>query len=141
MGGIGKVFKKVTSIAGKVGGIAGKVANIAGKAVNFLQSPMTAITGGVKKLAGGLLDKLPFGIGKAIKPFAEKLIDSGASFLAKGPLAGLSIFGKALPTIQKIADFASTVKGVADKVGALGNQPAQQNFQELLAHLVGQKVQ
>ncbi|WP_223640289.1 hypothetical protein [Corallococcus sp. EGB] len=131
MGGIGKV---VSSVAKTVSNIAGGVANIAGKALNFVQNPMGAIAGGLKGIAGGLLDKLPFGLGNLAKPFVEKFIDSGASLLSKGPLAGLSQLTKFAPTVKTIGDIATTVKNGADKVGALASQPAQQNFQNLIAH-------
>lgn len=131
MGGIGKI---VSSIAKTVSSVAGGVANIAGKALNFVQNPVGALAGGLKGIAGGLLDKLPFGLGKLAKPFVDKFIDSGASLLSKGPLAGLSQLTKFAPTVKSIADIAGVVKQGADKVGALASAPAQQNVQNLFAH-------
>lgn len=137
---MGKIIKGVTNFAKKVGDIAGGVVNFANKAISFIQKPMDMITAPIKKLAGNVLDKLPFGVGKFIKPFADKLIDHGLSLLAGPVTGGMSIFAKALPTIQKVADFAEKVKGVADTVGALGNQPAQQNFQNIMAHAQAAQV-
>jgi hypothetical protein len=134
MGGIGKV---VGSIAKTVSSVAGGVANIAGKALSFVQNPMGAIAGGLKGLAGGLLDKLPFGLGNLAKPFVDKFIDSGASMLSQGPLAGLNKLTQFAPTVKSIADIATTVKNGADKVGALATQPAQQNFQNMMAYAQG----
>jgi hypothetical protein len=137
MGGIGKIVSKVASTVGK---IAGGVANIAGKALNFVQNPVGALAGGLKGIAGGLLDKLPFGLGKLAKPFVDKFIDSGASMLSKGPLAGLNKLTQFAPTVKTIGDIATTVKQGADKVGALASQPAQQNFQNLMAYGQAQLV-
>ncbi|AFE07858.1 hypothetical protein D7V80_40845 [Corallococcus sp. CA054B] len=131
MGGIGKI---VSSVAKTVSNIAGGVANIAGKALNFVQNPVGALAGGLKGIAGGLLDKLPFGLGNLAKPFVDKFIDSGASMLSQGPLAGLNKLTQFAPTVKSIADIATTVKQGADKVGALASQPAQQNFQNLMAY-------
>jgi hypothetical protein len=93
MGFLGGIGKAIGGIAKTVGGIAGKVADFGGKALSIIQKPMDALTAPIKNLAGGLLDKLPFGLGKIAKPFVDKLIDSGASFLAGGPLGGLGFLG------------------------------------------------
>lgn len=130
---IGNAFKSVGSIASKVGGIAGKVADIGGKILKVAQSPLSALTDPIKKLAGGFLDKLPFGLGNLVKPFAEKLIDSGASFLSKNVLGATGILGKATKTIGDVVKLAEGIKGVADKVGAFANPLAQGNFQQLIA--------
>jgi len=137
---MGGVVKGITNFAKKVGDIAGGVANIANKALSFIQKPLDVLTQPIKGMVGGLLDKLPFGLGNFIKPLAEKLIDGAAGFLAGGPLGGLGILGKAAKTIGDIAKIAETVKGVADKVGALGTPPAQQNFQNLMAWSQAQHV-
>jgi phage-related protein len=119
MGFLGGITKAIGGIAKTVGGIAGK---------------MDALTSPIKNLAGGLLDKLPFGLGKLVKPFADKLIDGAASFLAGGPLGGLGFLTKAAKTIQDITKIAETVKGVADKVGAFTNNPTGlSNFQNIIA--------
>ncbi|MBJ6760857.1 hypothetical protein JGU66_08785 [Myxococcaceae bacterium JPH2] len=130
---MGGITKAIGNIAKTVSKVAGGIANIAGKALSFIQSPLKMLTDPLKKLAGGVLDKLPFGIGKMIKPFADKFIDSGASMLLGGPLGGLASLAKFAPTVKSIGDIATGVKGVADKVGALSSQPAQQNFQQLMA--------
>ena len=142
MGFLGGIGKAIGGIAKTVGGIAGKVADFGGKALSIIQKPMDVLTAPVKKLAGGLLDKLPFGLGKIAKPFVEKLIDSGASFLAGGPLGGLGFLGKAAKTIQDVVKIAETVKGVADKVGAFTNNPlGQANFQNIIAHAQAALIQ
>ncbi|MBN1205731.1 MAG: hypothetical protein JXB05_12515 [Myxococcaceae bacterium] len=138
---MGKVVSGIGKFVGKVGDIAGKVANIGGKVLNVISKPLDTLTSPIKKLAGGLLDKLPFGLGKLVKPLAEKLIDSAAGFLAGGPLGGLGILGKAAKTIGDVVKIAETVKGVADKVGALTNPLAQGNFQQLMAAAQGALVE
>lgn len=138
LGSIGNIVKSVTSAASKIGDIAHKVADIGGKAVNILSKPEEFVSGFVKKAAGGLLDKLPFGLGKIAKPFADKLIDHGLSLLDKGPLGSVFEFAKKLaPKVGQLADFAETVKGLADKVGAFTNptvgQSVTQNLQEMFS--------
>jgi len=142
MGLLGGIGKFISGAAKTVGGIAGKVADIGGKALSIIQKPMEALTSPVKQLAGGLLDKLPFGLGKIAKPFVDKLIDGAASFLAGGPLGGLGFLGKAAKTIQDVVKIAETVKGVADKVGAFANNPlGQANFQNIMAYSHAQHIQ
>ena len=138
---MGGALKAVGKFVGKVGDIAGKVASIGGKVLSVIQKPLDLLTSPIKKLAGGLLDKLPFGLGKFLKPLAEKLIDGAAGFLAGGPLGGLGLLGKAAKTIGDVVKIAETVKGVADKVGALTNPLAQGNFQHLMAAAHGALVE
>jgi hypothetical protein len=76
-----------------------------------------------------------------LKPIAEKLVDSGLSFLDKNVLGGIStIAKKALPTVKKVAEFAETIKGVADKVGALSDPASKANFQNIAAFAHAQHI-
>lgn len=123
MGFIKGITNAISNAAKKVGEFAGKVADIAGKAVKILQSPQEALSGFVKKAAGGLLDKLPFNLGNMIKPFAEKAIDGALSLISKGNLGSIFEFAKKLaPKVNQLADFAETVKQTAEKVGAFANK-------------------
>jgi hypothetical protein len=131
------------SIGQAVGGIArtvSKVADVVGKVTNFLQKPLDQIMAPVKKLVGGALDKLPFGIGNFIKPFAEKFLDKALSFVAGGPLGGLGLLTKAMPTIKKLADLAETVGGFAKKVGDALPPQGGINLQNIFAHAHAQKL-
>jgi hypothetical protein len=133
LGGIGKA----------IGGIArtvGKVADVVGKVTNFLQKPLDQIMAPVKNLVGGALDKLPFGIGNFIKPFADKFLDKALSFVAGGPLGGLGLLTKAMPTIKKLADLAETVGGIAKKVGDALPPQGGINLQNIFAHAHAQKL-
>lgn len=135
---ISNVAKKVGDVAEKIGSFAGKVANIAGKAVNILQAPQQALSGFIKKAAGGLLDKLPFNLGNMIKPFAEKVIDGGLSLLSKGALGSVFTFAQKLaPTVSKLADFAEAVSSAAKKVDAFADgvtgESSLNNVRELFA--------
>jgi hypothetical protein len=125
-------------VASKVSDVAGKVANIAGKAVNILSNPEKAIGDFVKGAAGKFLDKLPFNLGNMIKPFAEKLIDNGLSFLSKGVVGSAFEFAKKLaPKVDQLADFAEAVKKGADKVDAFADgvagQASQSNVQNIFS--------
>jgi hypothetical protein len=138
---MGKVISGLGKLAGKVSEVAGKVIDFGGKALSIIQKPLDVLTSPIKKLAGGLLDKLPLGLGNFLKPVVEKLIDSAAGFLAGGPLGGVGILTKAAKTVGEIVKVAETVKGVADKVGALANPVAQGNFQQLVAAAHGGLVE
>jgi hypothetical protein len=131
LGGIGKALSGI----GKVAGVVGQVAGGIGKIANFLKNPLETLTGPIKNAVGGLLDKLPGGIGQMVKPFVDKFLDKGLSFLAKGPLGGLGFLAKAQPTIGKIADLAQQVGDIAGKVKAFAENPmGQLNFQNIIAH-------
>ncbi|MDC0712180.1 hypothetical protein POL68_27180 [Stigmatella sp. ncwal1] len=137
---VGKVAETVGNVAGKVADVAKGVVNIGSQVLNFASKGLGALTQPIKDLAGGFLDKLPFGLGKFLKPLAEGLIDNAASFLSGPVNAGVGLLSKALPTVSKIADFASTIKGVADQVGALANPLAQQNFANTIASSHAQHI-
>ena len=138
MGFIGKIGKALGGIAKTVSNIAGKVADVAGKAVKIMQAPEQALSGFIKKAAGGLLDKLPFNLGNMIKPFAEKVIDGAMSMLSKSNLGSLFEFAKKLaPKVGQLADFAEKVKQTADKVGTFTNpaigSSAMNNMREMFS--------
>lgn len=126
-----------------IGGIArtvSKVTDAVGKVTNFLKKPLDAIMAPVKKVVGNALDKLPFGIGNFIKPFADKFLDKAQAFVAGGPLGGLGVLAKAMPTITKIADLAETVGGIAKKLGDTFPPQGGVNLQHLFAHTHAQKL-
>ena len=130
----------ITKAIGKVANVVGKVADVVGKVTNFIQQPLSKLMEPVKKLVGGALDKLPFGIGNFIKPFANKFLDNALSFVAGGPLGGLGLLTKALPTIGKIADMAKTVGDIAHKVGSAVSPEGKVNLQNIFAHAQAQKL-
>jgi hypothetical protein len=126
-----------------IGGIArtvSKVTDIVGKVTSFLQKPLDQLMAPVKKLVGNVLDKLPFGIGNFIKPFAEKFLDNALSFVAGGPLGGLGLLTKAMPTIKKLGDLAETVGGIAKKVGDALPPQGGINLQNIFAHAHAHKL-
>lgn len=137
---ISKAAETVSNVAGKVADIAKGAVSIGEKVMDFLSKPMSELTKPIKDMVGGALSNLPFGLDKVLKPLAEKAIDGAASWLS-GPVNGLvDIVGKALPTVKKVADFAETIRGVSDRVGALSNPQAQSNFQNQMAHTHAQLV-
>jgi hypothetical protein len=138
MGLFKSIGKAIGGIAKTVSNIAGKVADVAGKAVKIMQAPEQALSGFIKKAAGGLLDKLPFNLGNMIKPFAEKVIDGAMSMLSKSNLGSLFEFAKKLaPKVGQLADFAEKVKQTADKVGTFTNpaigSSAMNNMREMFS--------
>jgi hypothetical protein len=119
-----------------VGGLAkgvSKVAGIVSKVTSFLQKPLDVVMEPVKKAVGGLLDKLPFGLGKIVSPFVDKFFDSALGFLAGGPLGGLGILAKAMPTISKLGDLATKIGGAADQVADLLAPEAKENVTNIVA--------
>lgn len=138
MGFIKGIGKAIGGIAKTVSNIAGKVADVAGKAVKIMQAPEQALSGFIKKAAGGLLDKLPAGLGNMIKPFAEKVIDGAMSLLSKSNLGSVFEFAKKLaPKVGQLADFAEKVKQTAEKVGTFANptirESALNNMREMFS--------
>lgn len=126
-----------------IGGIArtvGKVADVVGKVTSFIQKPLDMLMSPIKKVVGGVLDKLPFGIGNFVKPFVNKFLDNALAFVAGGPLGGLGLLAKAMPTIGKIADLAQTVGGIAKKVGDALPPQGGINLQNIFAHAHAQKL-
>src|SRR4051812_19134856 len=109
LSGLGKV----------VGGIArgvSKVAGIVEKVSGFLKTPIDAVMAPVKKVVGGALEKLPFGLGKLAAPFVDKFFNTAASWFAGGTLGGLGILAKAMPTVEKLAGLAGKLGKAADLV-------------------------
>lgn len=133
LGGIGKA----------IGGIArtvSKVTDTIGKVTNFLNKPLGQLMEPLKKMVGGALDKLPFGIGNFIKPFAEKFMDKALSSVAGSTLGGLGFMAKAMPTISKIADLAEKIGGIAKKVGQALPPEGGVNLQNIFAHAQADKL-
>lgn len=121
LSGIGKIVSKASSIVSKV--------------ASFIKSPAESITKLVSPLIGKLANKLPFGLGKLVAPFAEKFLGAAVGWLAKGPLAG--VFGmlqKISPTVEKLSGFLKS----ADKLlnGGLKSlpQPAKENVANVAAY-------
>lgn len=146
-GFVSKAFNAVKSGASVVSNVAGKISDIAkgatsigSKILNFVSKPMEQLTAPIKEKVGGWLDKLPFGLGNKLKEVANKFIDDGASLLSGPKNAIMNILGKALPTVKSVGDFAETVRGVADRVGALENPLARFNFQNQIAAAHAQHV-
>jgi hypothetical protein len=134
------LFKGIGKAIGGIARTVGKVAGAVGKIANFIQKPLDLLMSPIKKLVGGVLDKLPFGIGKFIKPFVDKFLDHGLALLAGGPLGGLGILAKAMPTISKIADLAEKVGSVANKVGQVFPPEGKANLQNIFAFTHAQKL-
>lgn len=119
-----------------VGGLArgvSKVAGIVGKVSDFLKTPVDKLIAPVKNVVGGVLDKLPFGLGKLVSPFVDKFFNSAASWFAGGTLGGLGILAKAMPTVEKLADLASKVGKAADLVSEAFPPEGQQNVANIMA--------
>lgn len=109
LSGLGKALHTVTGIADKV--------------LSVVKAPLDFITKPLIGLANKLLDKLPFGLGKIVEPFADMFLQSAVGWMAGGPLGGImSMISAAEPTVQTI----DTVLHVADSAvnGGLKSLPA-----------------
>lgn len=120
LSGLGKMVHTVTGIADKV--------------LGFVKAPLDFITKPFIGLANTLLDRLPFGIGKLVEPFADAFLQSAVGFVAGGPLGGMfAMISGAEKTVQTV----DTVLHVADGVlnGGLKALPqeALANAQNLFA--------
>ena len=119
-----------------VGGLArgvSKVAGVVSKVTSFLQKPLDLLMAPVKNAIGGLLEKLPFGLGKLVAPFVDKFFDSALGFLAGGPLGGLGILAKAMPTIAKLGELATKIGGAADNVADVLAPEGKENVANIVA--------
>ena len=138
---LSKVTNFVGHAAQTVSKVAGTVSNIAGNVKNLMSAPLSQLAAPLKGLADKALDKLPFGIGKMIKPFADKFMDKGLSSLEGATLGGLGVFAKAMPTISKIADLAGKIADGANRIGQEFPAAGQANLQNIFAHAHAQKIQ
>ena len=118
------------SIGKALGGVVHSVTSIADKVTNILKAPLDFVTKPIQGLMDGVLDKLPFGIGNFIKPFADQFLNMGVSWLAAGPLGG---FMSTLSSVSGVASKIDDVLHVADNAlnGGISSlpDPAQQNVQ------------
>jgi hypothetical protein len=99
-----------------------------------VKAPLDFLTKPLLNVANSLLDKLPFGIGKIIKPFADTFLQSAVGWLAGGPLGGImSMISGAEKTVQTV----DTVLHAADSAlnGGLKSLPqaALENAQNLFS--------
>ncbi|MFH1809471.1 MAG: hypothetical protein ABIJ09_12050 [Pseudomonadota bacterium] len=116
------------SISRAVGGIArsisrplSRITSFANKAMSFIQKPLSMlnkITEPFKQALGGMLDKLPGGIGKMLKPFVDKFFNSALSFVAGGPLGAFGQLAGFASQAGKAVDLLNTVNSA---VGGLQN--------------------
>jgi hypothetical protein len=125
--GIGKVLSSVTKFANK--------------ALSIIKAPMDFITKPLSNVVGKVLDKLPFGLGKVVKPFVDTFLNQGLAWLAGGPLGGfMSLLNKIAPTAEKIVD----VLNLADRAvnGGLKNMeaPALENARNAFAYTQAQSL-
>jgi hypothetical protein len=119
------------SFLSKIGSAFKSVVSVVGKGLDILKAPldfvMKPIQGALEKVA----DKLPFGLGKIVKPFISTFLDQAVGWLAGGPLGGVfSLVSKGANTASKIDDILHTVDGALGG-GILGlPQEAQDNVAE-----------
>ena len=118
-----------------IGNIVSKASGIVSKVSDFIKSPAESITKLVSPLIDKVANKLPFGLGKVVAPFAQKFLGTAVNWLAQGPLAG--VFGmlqKVSPTVEKLSGFLKS----ADKLlnGGLKSlpQPAKENVANVAAY-------
>jgi hypothetical protein len=106
---------------------------IADGVLGFLKAPVDSITKLVAPMMDKLLDKLPFGLGSLVKPFAEKFLGSAVGWLARGPLSGVMNFlGKCEPTVEKLDGILHTLdKAVNGFIGL--PPPALDNVRNIAA--------
>ena len=108
-----------SSIGKALGGALDTVTKVA----DFIKKPLDMITQPLQNLINPILDKLPFGIGSFIKPFADQFLSSAVGFLAGGPLGGLmSTLTTVDGAVDKVDDVLHTVDGVVN--GGISNLPA-----------------
>jgi hypothetical protein len=130
-----------SSIGKALGGFVHKATHIADVVTGILKKPLDFVTKPLSGLVGKICDKLPFGIGSFIKPYAQKFLSMGINWLAAGPLGGF------MATLQQVSGIADKVDSVLHTVdGALNGgvaslpAPAKQNAQEGFAFAQAQEL-
>ena len=120
-----------SNIGKALGGIVHTVTSFADKAVSFLQKPLDFVTKPLQGLMDKVLDKLPFGIGSFVKPFADKFLGMAINWLAAGPLGGvMSMLTTAATTVDKVDSVLHAVDGALNGGVASLPAPALANAQD-----------
>jgi hypothetical protein len=129
------------NIGKAIGGFVHKATSFADKALSILKAPLDFITKPIQGLMDKVLDKLPFGLGNLVKPFADKFLSMGINWLAAGPLGGL------MSTLSTVAGVAGKVDDVLHTVDSALNggiaslpDPAKQNAQNAFAFTQAQEL-
>jgi hypothetical protein len=103
-------FSKIGSFLSKASSVVSTVTKFADKVTSFIKAPLATITKPLTGVLDKLADKLPFGLGKMVKPLVDKYLPTALSWLSTGPLGGFfGLLGKIAPTAQKIDDVLHTV--------------------------------
>ena len=90
-----------------------KATSFVDKAVSFLKAPMESISKPLTGVLEKVADKLPFGLGKMVKPYIGEFLNKGLNWLAGGPLAGFfNVLPKVAETAEKISDALHSVDGL-----------------------------
>lgn len=130
-----------SNIGKALGGFVHKATHIADVVTGILKKPLDFVMKPLTGLVDKICDKLPFGIGSFVKPFAEKFLSLGVNWLAAGPLGG---FMATLSTVSGVADKVDAVLHTVD--GAINGgvkslpEPAKQNVQEGFAYSQAQEL-
>lgn len=121
MGLFRSIGRAVSRVAGSIARPLSRITSFANKALSFIQKPMellNKVTEPFKNMLNGVLDKLPGGIGKMLKPFVDKFFNSALSFVAGGPLGAFGQFANIANAAGKGVELLNTVN---DAVGGLQN--------------------
>lgn len=134
LGGVGRFFSRAV-------GFVGRAASFVQKGLDFIQKPISElISKPLSGLMGKVLDKLPFGIGKFVKPLVDKFLNNALSFLAPGGMGILGALTKAIPSLSKLNDMVKTVGDVVGGINKLNLPQAQSNITELVAFRQSQLI-
>lgn len=105
-----------------IGKAISSVTKFANKALNFIKAPLDFVTKPLQNVLGKVADKLPFGLGKLVKPFIGTFLNQGLAWLAGGPLGGfLGLMNKIAPTAEKIVGILNMADSAVN--GGLKNLP------------------
>lgn len=114
MGFIGRAFRSIARVGGSIFRGIGRVASFASKAMSFIKAPLNMIQKPLQGLMDKVLDKLPFGVGKFIKPFADKFLGHALSTVLGGPLGALTSLASKIPNFDGIKKIVDTIDQVAN---------------------------
>lgn len=134
------LFSRIGGFFRRAVDFVGRAASVVQKGLDFLQKPMDLLTKPLSGLVGKVLDKLPFGIGNFIKPFAEKFIQNGLGLLAPGGLGILGALTQAVPSLGKLNDLVGTVSNVVGGIQNITSPEGRANLVEMVAQRHAQLI-
>jgi acyl-coenzyme A synthetase/AMP-(fatty) acid ligase len=113
-----------------IGKVVGNIGKQLSKGVEYLRQPLDVLLAPVKKFAGDIGGAVAGDAGRA---FVNKHFDKAVAWLAAAELGAIGLIAKALPTVQKIAEFAEQIKQASDRLAEKISPEGKTNMAHIMA--------